>query len=460
MALAALADVFYLDDPQDGASTYLLREAGVELLRGGAAALFATLHRDILFLSLCTDGSGGLHGGVEVLLRRDVLGDAAMDAANYSFKCGAVLRVAGAAEGARNTQGRPLLVATRVAPVAALPAGQLYDAAAAPPQPPCLGLPCDYAERVAGPEAAAAAVAAAAAAVPHPHPLPHPPPLLEETFSGVPLHALCKHWVAARLAPSFSCRARAGCAFLHALPAAAPPAAAVCAAWGRWRARVKRVAAPRAAGDAGPPPEERAPHGERGNVFAAWLLAHAPPAALRGGTVLDVAGGRGDLAAALARAGAAVVTVDPRPAKPTRAKARAWAAAAAAAAAAGAPPPRPPEHLLERFDGGFIAARAALLRGVSLVVGFHPDEATEPIVDFALAAGLPVAVVPCCVCARAAPAPRLAADGAPVHSVAQFVAFLEAKFENAGRPAQRHFLPLAGANLVLCEGGGFWGERA
>ena len=57
-----------------------------------------SLHRDILFLSLCTDGSGGLHGGVEVLLRRDVLGDAAMDAANYSFKCGAVLRVAGIGE--------------------------------------------------------------------------------------------------------------------------------------------------------------------------------------------------------------------------------------------------------------------------------------------------------------------------------------------------------------------------
>jgi len=47
----------------------------------------------------------------------------------------------------------------------------------------------------------------------------------------------------------------------------------------------------------------------------------------------------------------------------------------------------------------------------------------------------------------------MAADGAPVHSVEQFVAYLEEKFARAGRPASRCFLPLVGANLVLCEGG-------
>jgi hypothetical protein len=388
---------------------------------------------------------------VEVLLRRDVLGDAVMDASNFSLRGGHVVRVTGAAEGAANTQGRPLLVATRVQHVAAFPAGPPYDAAAQPLQPPCLGLPHDYAARVAGDEAAAGAAAATAQ-----RPPPPPPSPLEETFCGVALHRLCKHWVAARLAPFFSCRARAGCAFAHALPPGAPPAVAVCAAWGRWRARARRAAASAAHGGAamqGPLAAAVAPHGERGNVFAEWLLARAPAAALRGGgVVLDVAGGRGDLAAALARAGVTVVTVDPRPPKPTRAKARAWVAAEAAAAAAGAPPPRAPEHLRELFGAAFEGAHGELLRRVALVVGFHPDEATEPLVDFALRAGLPVAVVPCCVCARAAPGRRMA-DGEPVHSAAQFVRYLEEMFARAGRRAGRDVLPLAGANVVLYEGG-------
>src|SRR5688500_3796078 len=38
-----------------------------------------------------------------------------------------------------------------------------------------------------------------------------------------------------------------------------------------------------------------------------------------------------------------------------------------------------------------------LLLNCSLVVGLHPDQATELIVDFALKHGKPFAVVPCCV---------------------------------------------------------------
>lgn len=34
------------------------------------------------------------------------------------------------------------------------------------------------------------------------------------------------------------------------------------------------------------------------------------------------------------------------------------------------------------------------------VVGMHPDQATDAIVDFALACSKPFAVVPCCVFAR------------------------------------------------------------
>jgi hypothetical protein len=42
----------------------------------------------------------------------------------------------------------------------------------------------------------------------------------------------------------------------------------------------------------------------------------------------------------------------------------------------------------------------ACLRGAGLVVGFHPDSATEPAVDLALELQVPFAVVPCCVFPR------------------------------------------------------------
>ena len=71
-------------------------------------------------------------------------------------------------------------------------------------------------------------------------------------------------------------------------------------------------------------------------------------------------------------------------------------------------------------------------------LGLHADEATEPIVDAALCARKPFAVVPCCVFAntregrarRVRPAGAGAGDGeplVPVRTHAQFVRYLRAK---------------------------------
>ena len=38
-----------------------------------------------------------------------------------------------------------------------------------------------------------------------------------------------------------------------------------------------------------------------------------------------------------------------------------------------------------------------LVHGASLLVGLHPDEATDAIVDVAAALAIPFALVPCCV---------------------------------------------------------------
>jgi hypothetical protein len=60
-----------------------------------------------------------------------------------------------------------------------------------------------------------------------------------------------------------------------------------------------------------------------------------------------------------------------------------------------------------------------LFKDCSLVVGLHPDQATEPILDFAVQQQLPFAVMPCCVFPRLFPHRQLQqADGSFVLVVA------------------------------------------
>jgi len=73
----------------------------------------------------------------------------------------------------------------------------------------------------------------------------------------------------------------------------------------------------------------------------------------------------------------------------------------------------------------------------------HPDEATEAIVDFALAHQKPFAVVPCCVFPSQFPK-RLTPEGQVVTTRAELVSYLVAR---AG--AEIAFLDVQGANQVV-----------
>lgn len=101
------------------------------------------------------------------------------------------------------------------------------------------------------------------------------------------------------------------------------------------------------------------------------------------------------------------------------------------------------------FDPDFWGATdsAELLAACSLVVGLHPDQATEPIVEYAIASGKPFAIVPCCVFSRDNPFRRLA-SGRSVHSYDDFCTYL---CEKAGGRVERAFLKMEGKNQVL-----FW----
>lgn len=90
-----------------------------------------------------------------------------------------------------------------------------------------------------------------------------------------------------------------------------------------------------------------------------------------------------------------------------------------------------------------------LYSNCSLVVGLHPDQATEFIVDYAVQQQLPFAVVPCCVFPRMFPHRRVqhadGGDAVPVVSYDQLVEYLLQR----GGEAHRQVLHFEGANIVI-----------
>ncbi|GAB4816065.1 hypothetical protein N2152v2_003111 [Parachlorella kessleri] len=85
-----------------------------------------------------------------------------------------------------------------------------------------------------------------------------------------------------------------------------------------------------------------------------------------------------------------------------------------------------------------------LLTGCSIVVGMHPDQATEFIVDLALKYGRPFAVVPCCVYAAEFPKRKL--RGKSVTHYQQLVDYLVSKAPDCIQVAE---LPFEGKNKVV-----------
>ncbi|KAF9998032.1 hypothetical protein BGZ79_008268 [Entomortierella chlamydospora] len=78
------------------------------------------------------------------------------------------------------------------------------------------------------------------------------------------------------------------------------------------------------------------------------------------------------------------------------------------------------------LDDRFAEEHSGILEGASILIGMHPDQATEPIVEMALKHGKPFAVVPCCVFAHENPHRRLL-NGGEVNTTVEFVQYLMEK---------------------------------
>lgn len=218
-------------------------------------------------------------------------------------------------------------------------------------------------------------------------------------------------------------------------------------------------------------------HSQRADVFAEWLCSVYGLETLRSRGVVEVAGGKGELAFELSvKRGVPCTVVDPRcpgngsgmeatlDARPARWKGwrlgrlqRAWLEAnvpgisgfdacqayietcqlfqCKAAVTA---------ECATESEGATRSFWEAIVGNGAVVVGLHPDQATGGVVELALAFGLPFAVVPCCTFADDFPE-RVLADERPVRTYDDLVAWL--RLQNPS--AEVGFLGFRGKNLVV-----------
>eukprot|EP01038_Epipyxis_sp_PR26KG_P009435 gene9435-12714_t len=85
-----------------------------------------------------------------------------------------------------------------------------------------------------------------------------------------------------------------------------------------------------------------------------------------------------------------------------------------------------------------------IIQNCSIIVGVHPDQATEHIIDFSLRNNKPFAIVPCCVCNKQFPK-RKTSDGMSVKVYKDFIDYLIAKSDSI-KAVQMDF---EGRNILL-----------
>ena len=266
-------------------------------------------------------------------------------------------------------------------------------------------------------------------------PIP-PPPSAKAPPASSPLP--CKFWV-----NTGACTSGDGCRYVHDQSGRA-------AAGARWVA-AKRDERRALRGQDDLAAHDESKNSSRHRVVAEFLLRTFGRDALsKAGPILDVAGGRGSLAFELqAVHGLEAILVEPRTfsakgrlnRKQHKFLKRRGESAETSALV--------PEHIAAYADETFAIERAALVERSAALVGIHSDEATEWIVDTAIAHNKPFLVVPCCVFPSLFPERIHPLTAAPVVSHQDFVDYLLAKRYASGAAVVHENLPFAGRNQCI-----------
>jgi len=169
----------------------------------------------------------------------------------------------------------------------------------------------------------------------------------------------------------------------------------------------------------------------RAKIFASWLVENILSPI--NNHVLDIAGGKGLLSMELAKNGIACTVIDPLIRKKPKMK---------QLRKSNVPEPH---FLVEEFTSRFTNSHTCIAAQSTCLVGLHPDECTEDIIDVALQMDhVSVAVVPCCVFPSFNPH-RTLKNGRFVNTHQDFCQYL---MEKDARLKQST-LPFEGMNQVI-----------
>jgi len=185
---------------------------------------------------------------------------------------------------------------------------------------------------------------------------------------------------------------------------------------------------------------------QRATRFVDWILTKFDLSSLQCGGVLDIAGGQGKLALEFQfRRSVSCIIVDPREMILSEKQSKFIKFQIEH------PDEYPqvtevPKQKIMMFLDDFLDDPVNLcdFQKVHMMVGLHPDEATERIVQFGLKFKKNFAVVPCCVFPKQFPT-RKKPDGQIVKYYEDFCDYLQALDPGI----QRDVLPIPGRNIVL-----------
>ena len=99
----------------------------------------------------------------------------------------------------------------------------------------------------------------------------------------------------------------------------------------------------------------------------------------------------------------------------------------------------------KEFNLDFFTCYPDFKTSTCLVIGLHPDQATEPIVDCSLKLDLPFAVIPCCVFSHENPH-RTLKDGSVPNTYETFCEYL---LQKADESLFSETLAFLGRNKVI-----------